>query len=84
MDHFFCGDLNGENAAGGGAAIGMIALAFLTSALLSEFAILSGIDLARHFGFITWHSTWRIEAASMVLVLVISGAVAYQFVRNMC
>ena len=83
-DQYFCGDINGENAAGGGAALGMIMLAFLASALLSEFAILVGIDLARHFGFIAWRRTWRIEIISMVLVIAMASAYAYEFTRNTC
>jgi hypothetical protein len=84
MDHFFCGDLNGEASAGGGAALGMVALTFLISVLLFEFTILVSVDLARHFGFITWCPRWRVEAVSVVLVLVISSAVAYQLTSSPC
>ncbi|MFC5771193.1 hypothetical protein [Thauera sinica] len=84
MDQFYCDDLHGENAAGGGAALGMIMLAFLASALLSEFAILAGIDLARHFGLIPWRATWKTEVVSLAVVLVISGVAAYQFIQSSC
>lgn len=73
-----------ENAAGGGAALGMVMLAFLGGALLSEFAILVSIDLARHAGLVTWRPTWRIDLLSMIFVVAISAGVAYQFVQGTC
>lgn len=84
IDHFVCGEVNGQNSAGGGAAIGMLALAIAGSAMLLTFIVLSCTDLASHFGFIEKDKTWKLEVGGIACLFVILVVVIAQIERRLC
>jgi len=84
VDHFVCGEANGKDAAGGGAAIGMLALAVAGGASLLAFVALLCIDLAGHLGFIALDKKRKFEVGAITCLLIVLGVVIAQMERNLC
>ena len=82
--HIVCGEANGENAAGGGAAIGMLALAIAGVSLMLAFTVLCCVDLICRFDVITPNQKWKYEVAGIACLLIVLGVVIMQVERSMC
>lgn len=71
IDQQLCGEINGQNAAGAGAAIGMFAAAAATATWLFFFLSLSLVDLGRHLKLWSLRLSARREIVILFSALVI-------------
>lgn len=73
MDEWVCGEANGQNAAGGGAAIGMYAVAIMAWAWLLSFVVLTIVDFGK------WLKWWSFSLLFRHELLVLGAMVAVWF-----
>lgn len=70
VDHWVCGEANGQNAAGGGAAIGMFAAVIMVWAWLLSFIGLTLVDVGK------WFKWWSFSLFFRHELLVLGGIIA--------
>lgn len=83
-DQWVCGEVNGKNAAGGGAAIGMLAMGTAALAWLLSFVALTLVDLGRYFGFLKWTLSAKKELLVLIVILVVWSGVAIVIIKDNC
>lgn len=71
IDRQLCGDMNGQNAAGAGAAIGVLAIAAAAATWLFFFLGLSLVDLGRHLKFWSLRLSARREMVILFSALIV-------------
>ena len=71
IDRQLCGEINGQNAAGAGAAIGMLAAAAAVATWLFFFLGLSLVDLGRHLKLWSLRLSARREMVILFSALVV-------------
>lgn len=70
VDQQVCGEVHGKNAAGGGAAIGMLAVVSSAIGLAASLVLLSAVDLGRVF------KIWSLKLSGKTELIFLSGALA--------
>lgn len=84
-DQWICGEKHGQNSAGGGAAIGMLALAIAVFAWLTSFVGLTIVDIiGKYFGFRILVLSAKTELLFLGLLLVVWVAIASLFNWTHC
>lgn len=81
IDRQLCGEMNGQNAAGAGAAIGMLAVAAAAATWLFFFLSLSLVDLGRHLKFWSLRLSVRLEMAILFSALVVCTIAAMMLMQ---
>jgi hypothetical protein len=84
MDGWICGEKNGQNAAGGGSAIGMLAMAIVGIAWPVLFAVLNLFHFAEWTGILKWTLSWKKELLILSILLILWAVAVALFVKSLC
>ena len=84
VDHWVCGEANGQNAAGGGAAIGMVAIVIVLWAWPLSFIGLTLIDVGKRLKWWSFSLFFRYELLVLATVVAIWYGVAWWLALSSC
>lgn len=80
VDHWVCGEANGQSAAGGGAAIGMIAIVVVLWAWSLSFIALTLVDVGKWLKWWSFSLLFRHELLVLGAMVAIGYGVAWWLV----
>lgn len=81
VDQQICGEVHGQNAAGAGAAIGMLAVAVAAISWVLSFLVLSFVDLGRYLKLWNMRPSVRLEIVGLFGALVVWVVAAMTILR---
>lgn len=82
VDQQVCGEIHGQNSAGGGAAIGMLAVAASTIGFVVLLATLTAVDLGRTFKIWNLKPTGKAELIFLFGALLVWGVATIALMRS--
>lgn len=84
VDHWVCGEMNGQSAAGGGAAIGMVAFVIVLWAWPLSFIGLMLIDVGKRLKWWGFTLFFRYELLALAAVVAVWYGVAWWMASLIC